>query len=218
MKKILFLILLCLLLTGCTINYNLEIEDNQFNETITGTVLNSEISHKDGQTDIGPYEYFLNTEQLPFTNNNNIYYEKTLNNTNDGVDYEYKYTFNENNFINSRILNTCFNNYTFESKDDKYYISLSGDFKCAYADKTKIKITTKYKVTAHNANKKSKNTYTWTINKDKIEDLNLFITIDKTKNASLNILNWSTLKTVGLIIILILSGITIFIAKKNLQK
>ena len=43
MKKI-YLILALLLLSGCSINYNLDIEDDGlFKETITGTVTNKEL-------------------------------------------------------------------------------------------------------------------------------------------------------------------------------
>ena len=47
MKKIIFLLLICLLLTGCTVNYNLDINDNNFKETLTGNVLNTELNNND---------------------------------------------------------------------------------------------------------------------------------------------------------------------------
>lgn len=217
MKKKIFLIITCLLLTGCTANYNLEITDNNFHETISGNILNDEIELDNSKTDIGHYEYLLNAEQPIFQNNDTIFYNKTINKKENSTDFEYSYTFNETNFNNSRTLNTCFDNYSFESKDNKYNIYLSGNFHCAYTDKININLTTDYTVTAHNADKKSKNTYTWTINKNEIEDLNLYITIDKEKTKASNILNWSTFKTIGLITLLILSGIAIFIGKKKLK-
>lgn len=217
MKKIIFLITLCLLLTGCTANYNLEITNNEFKESITGNVLNTEIEEDKNATDINMHNYLLRSEQNVFYNNDNILYNKKHNDTENGIDFEYTYTFNENNFINSRILNECFDNYTFENKNNEYYISLSGNFYCNYADTTNINLTTDYKVTAHNAESKKQNTYTWKIDKDNTEDLSLFITIDKSKKASNNIGNWNTLKTIGLVLLVALSGIAIFIAKKKLD-
>lgn len=214
MKKILFLITICLFLTGCTVNYNLDITDNNFKETITGNVTKEEIKKEENSTDIGHYLYFLNSEQNVFYNNNDILYNKVTNNTDNGIDFEYEYTFNEDNFSNSRILNECFDNYNFKTEDNKYHIFLYGDFKCAYTEKTNIKITTDYKVTAHNAKKENKNTYTWTINENETEDLNLFITIDKSQKASNDFIHWNTLKTISLILLIILSTIAIVIGKK----
>lgn len=216
MKKILFLIGLSFLLTGCTINYNLEISDNKFKETITGNVLNSELKTGD-DTDFNIYYHLLNSEQPAFKNNNSIYYNKKTEKKNEEIDYEYTYEFNENNFINSKILNECFDNFTFENKDDNYYINVAGDFKCAYTDKININIKTDYQVITNNADKKSKNTYTWIIEKDNIEDLDFNIVINKNEKSNSNILNWSTFKTIGLIGLLILSGIAIFIGKKYLK-
>lgn len=217
MKKTLFLITTCLLLTGCTINYDLEITENNFKETISGTVLNSEIEKDDDGTDTGPYLYFLNSEQTVFHNNENIFYKKTKNNTDKGIDFEYSYTFNENNFVNSRILNECFDEYNFEKKENKYYISINGKFKCNYTKTTNINIKTNYKVTAHNAKENKKGVYSWTIDENNMNDLQLFISIDKTKNANSNQLNWSSFKTIGLIILLILSGVAIFLGKTKLK-
>lgn len=216
MKKILFLIIICFLLTGCTMNYNLEITDEGFKETISGNVLNSELKTGD-DTDFNIYYHLLNSEQTTFKNNNSIFYEKTINKTNETTEFEYTYTFNKNNFINSRILNECFDNFTFKNEDDHYYIDISGNFKCAYADKTNIKLKTDYQVTGNNIKKENKNVYIWTIDKNNTEDINISIIIDKNKKGSLNILNWTPLKTIGLIILLTLSGIAIFIGKKKLK-
>lgn len=215
MKKILFLIMICFLLTGCTVNYNLEIENNSFKETITGSVLNSEIENDRNATDINMYNYLINSPQRVFKNNDNILYNKELNQLENLIDYEYSYNFSKDNFINSRILNECFEKFSFKEEDNKYYISVSGDFKCSYTNDTYINITTEHKVNANNADSKKNNTYTWIINKDKTEDLNLFITIDKDSTNSTS--TWNVFKTFGLIILVILSGICIFVMKKKEQ-
>lgn len=216
MKKILFLTILCLFLTGCTVNYNLEINDDTFKETITGDVLNIELDNGEEATDINNYDHFLTAEQPVFKKDNSTFYNKSLNNTTNGIEFEYSYSFNENNFINSRILNGCFDNYNFKVEDNKYYIQLSGQFKCNYTD-TKINLTTDYKVIAHNADKKKKNTYTWTIEKDNSQDVDLFISIDKNETNNNFSLGWNIFKTIGLIILLILSSICIYFLKKKEQ-
>jgi len=218
MKKIILFSILCFLLTGCTLNYELEISDENFYETISGNVLKSEIEPEENQTDVGPYNFFLNTEQPVFRNNNKIFYNKTLNENENKIEYEYSYTFNENNFANSNLLNECFDVFNLENDNNKIYLTVAGNFKCAYAEKTNINIITDYKVIAHNGNK-NKNKYTWTINKEKTDNLTLFITIDKSEKTTKieGPLGWSGLKTIGLIILAILCGIALYIAKKKLK-
>ena len=139
MKKILFILITCLLLTGCTVNYNLEINDNNFKETITGSVLNKELD-TNNSTSINNYSFLLNEEQPSFYKNENIFYNKTTNNTQEGIDFDFNYTFNENNFNNSRIINECFDNHIYEYKDNKYYLVVSGKFNCNYSETTNINI------------------------------------------------------------------------------
>ena len=213
MKKILFILITCLLLTGCTVNYNLEINDNNFKETITGSVLNKELD-TNNSTSINNYSFLLSEEQPSFYKNENIFYNKTTNNTQEGIDFDFNYTFNENNFNNSRIINECFDNHIYEYKDNKYYLVVSGKFNCNYSETTNINITTDYNVTSNNAQKIKNNTYTWTIDENNKDNIYFFITIDKTNKSNFN-LSWNTFKTIGLIIIILLSSICIYFVKKD---
>lgn len=213
MKKILFILITCLLLTGCTVNYNLEINDNNFKETITGSVLNKELD-TNNSTSINNYSFLLNEEQPSFYKNENIFYNKTTNNAQDGIDFDFNYTFNENNFNNSRIINECFDNHVYEYKDNKYYLVVSGKFNCNYSETTNINITTDYNVTSNNAQKIKNNTYTWTIDENNKDNIYFFITINKTNKSNFN-LSWNTFKTIGLIIIILLSSICIYFIKKD---
>lgn len=213
MKKILFILITCLLLTGCTVNYNLEINDSNFKETITGNVLNTELD-TNNSTSINNYSFLLSEEQPSFYKNENIFYNKATNNVQDGIDFDFNYTFNENNFNNSRIINECFDNHIYEYKDNKYYLVVSGKFNCNYSETTNINITTDYNVTSNNAQKIKNNTYTWTIDENNKDNTYFFITIDKTNKSNFN-LSWNTFKTIGLIIIILLSSICIYFVKKD---
>ena len=217
MKKILLLIILCFLLTGCTVNYNLEIEDNSFKETISGNVLNSEIKIDDEQTDVNTFNYLINEEQSPFIGENNQLYNKATNKNNNGIDYNYSFTYNELNITDSRILNTCFEDFKFEEKDNIYYLMTFGKFYCNYAPETNINISTEYEVIINNANKKKNNTYTWTINEENKDNFELYMTINKEKQNKNTIIEWNNFKTIGLIILLTLSGICIYLLKRKEQ-
>lgn len=213
MKKIIFLLLICLLLTGCTVNYNLDINDNNFKETLTGNVLNTELNNNDN-TDINMFSYLITGDQPAFYKNDNIFFNKATNNTTNGIDFDYNYTFNEYNFNNSRIINECFDNHIYEYKDNTYYLVVSGKFNCNYSEKTNINITTDYNVTANNAQTIKNNTYTWTIDENNKDNIYFFITIDKTNKSNFDF-QWSTFKTIGLIIIILLSSICIYFLKKD---
>lgn len=213
MKKIIFLLLICLLLTGCTVNYNLDINDNNFKETLTGNVLNTELNNNDN-TDINMFSYLITGDQPAFYKNDNIFFNKATNNTTNGIDFDYNYTFNEYNFNNSRIINECFDNHVYEYKDNTYYLVVSGKFNCNYSETTNINITTDYNVTANNAQTIKNNTYTWTIDENNKDNIYFFITIDKTNKSNFDF-QWSTFKTIGLIIIILLSSICIYFLKKD---
>lgn len=213
MKKIIFLLLICLLLTGCTVNYNLDINDNNFKETLTGNVLNIELNNNN-DTDINMFSYLINGDQPAFYKNDNIYFNKITKNTTNGIDFDYSYTFNEHNFNNSRIINECFDNHVYEYKDNTYYLVVSGKFKCNYSETTNINITTNYNVTSNNAKTIKNNTYTWTIDENNKDNIYFFITIDKTNKSNFDF-QWNTFKTIGLIIIILLSSICIYFIKKD---
>lgn len=213
MKKTIFLLLICLLLTGCTINYNLDINNNNFKETLTGNILNTELNNNDN-TDINMFNYLINGDQPAFYKNDNIFFHKTTNNTINGIEFDYNYTFNEYNFNNSRIINECFDNHIYEYKNNTYYLVVSGKFNCNYSETTNINITTNYNVTTNNAKTIKNNTYTWTIDENNKDNIYFFITIEKTNKSNFNF-QWSTFKKIGLIIIILLSSICIYFLKKN---
>ena len=68
MKKKMIMLLSILLLTGCTVNYNLEIDDNILKEKITGTVTKEESKQNSKATDISTIYSIINEEQKPIYN------------------------------------------------------------------------------------------------------------------------------------------------------
>lgn len=218
MKKIILLSILCLLLSGCTVNYNLKIEDNLFTETIKGNVLNEEVKIDKDQTDTNYTNYFITKEQPVLINDDNIFYKKTLSKNNNSTDYIYSYTYNENTIKDSRILNECFENFEFKEKNNTYHLAAFGDFYCDYTDTININISTEYNVSIHNAKEIKNNTYTWIIDKNNKDNLNLYISIDKNNNYDNSKLSWNILKITTFIVLIIFSGINILIIKYRQKK
>lgn len=213
MKKILLSSILCFILSGCTVNYNLKIEDNKFSETIKGNVLNEEIKINEENKEQNYTNYFITKDQPVLTNNNNLLYKKTLSKNNNSIDYIYSYTHNEDSFKNSRILNECFEKFNFNNENNTYRITASGKFYCDYTDTININITTNYNVLIHNAKEVKNNTYSWTIDKNNKDNIDLYISVDKLNRQEKLELKWNIFKLTSLIVLLILSGTIILIIK-----
>ena len=195
MKKI-YLILALLLLSGCSINYNLDIEDEGlFKETITGTVTNKELDDTNS-TNVDIYSYSLNTA-TPLIDNKGQY-KKEIIDKNKYKEFKYTYTFDNN-----------------DESEDYYNIDLYGPFKCMYSDKINISVTSKYAITDNNADKVNKNTYTWTI-KDK-DNANIHLEVNKKieYKESNKKYAFTTIRIVSFIILLILSAVTYYLYKKR---
>lgn len=215
MKKIILLSILCFLLTGCTINYNLKIEDDYFIETIKGNVLTEEIKENKEKPGENLFYNLLSTKQPALITDNNLIYNKTISQNKDSIDYIYSFKHNEYTFSNSRLLNECFEHFNFIQKDNMYTLLASGDFYCSYTDEIKINIKTDYPVIINNANEVKNNTYTWIIKNNETKDLELYISIDKNGTYTNNSSKSNMIKTACFFILIILSSICIFIIKRK---
>ena len=197
-----------LLLTGCTVNYNLEIDDNILKEKITGTVTKEESKQNSKATDISTIYSIINEEQKPIYNKEEIY-QKSLKDNGNNID---NYTMED--FINSTIINTCFENHEIEQLDNYYSIRLSGNFYCLYSKKINIAVTSNLKVASNNADKIKDNTYIWTIDKN-TTDIELAVDKDTPYTKPIKRGISSTFRIVCFIILIILSLITYLLYKKK---
>lgn len=212
MKKIILLIFL-LLLTGCTIDYNLEIDKNKIIEEMSGTILKEEYEIKETYTDINLFYQIVNYDQRVFLNDDKIYDKKIVEND-DGVGYNFKYTYNEN-FDKSRLLNTCFEKVDFIETDEYYYADIGGDFYCQYSDEIIINVKTNYVVLNNNANKVKDNVYTWIIDGN-TTDIQMVISKTLVNNSNTNAESKPNyFRIIGFIVLIVLSLITYFLYKKK---
>ena len=86
------IILLSLLLTGCTVNYNLEINKDTLNETITGTVTKEESSQDSNATGLSTIYSIINEEQKPIYNKEELY-QKDFKESGNNINYTFKYNY-----------------------------------------------------------------------------------------------------------------------------
>lgn len=213
MKKKIILILSLLVLSGCTINYNLDYTEEGMIETITGNVTKAESEVKDSDSGLNIYYNLINEPQKVFIDSEELYNKNIIENK---KDYEYNVTNKYNNNLDkSTIINYCFKEFNIEDEEDYYRIHLGGKFYCLYADKINVNISSDYAVISSNANKTKDNTYTWILND---ENDSIDITFSKnikyvgtTKSRGIS----STFRIVCFIVLVVLSSLAYILYKKK---
>lgn len=200
MKKILTLIML-ILLTGCSCSYELTIENNKIFESLKINGVKTEVP-----------------ADVDLSNLSNANYNKELK---ENV-LSYSTDYSMDNYKNSLLL-TCFDSYNIQSTDNTYVIRTGKKFKCLpyqYNDfdllnyeKLEIKIKTNHKVIKNNANKVNNNTYYWFIDKNNIDNTEIYFEIEKdVKNFTIEFL------AIFIILILICGVIIYYIVKTKSEK
>lgn len=214
MKKRLGILFILFILTGCTANYNLNIEGNTITENISGTVSKSEYEIKSSDTSENEIYSFLNNDQNALFDSDSVYL-RTIDDKGNKINYNFTYTYN-NNFNKSNIINTCFENHLVEENDEYLYVRLSGKFYCKYADKININVTSNNAVIESNAKKIDGNVYKWTI-KDS-DNVDIFMNISKELDYSSGkeVKKVTTFQIIGFIVLIILCVITyVMYRRKN---
>lgn len=210
-KRIIVLLFGVLLLTGCTADYNLEIDNNLLKEEITGMVSKNELNENNSEAP-NTVSSLINEEQYPFANGTEIY-DKKLNEDGNNINYKYSFNYDMTNFDKSSLINTCFENHEIVDLGNYYSIKLSGEFYCLYAKNINVNVTSNLNVISNNAKKVKDNTYTWVINKD---TTNIEFVVDKTKPFTKNNKKGSsTFRIISFVILMVLSGITYLLYKKK---
>ena len=193
MKKVLILTLL-LLVCGCSAKYELSINNQNVKETLSIYGVTSEIP-------IMADLVYFNTHD----------YTKEVNNEN----VEYQTSYNFINFNTSDFL-LCFDSYNFSEKEDSYTLMTGKKFKCLpyqYSDyeiinydRLEIVLSTNHDILNNNADKVQFGKYYWYIDKNNINDAEIYFEISKKSN--------NILVSIPLLIffgILIVVGIIIYV-------
>ena len=204
--KIIFVISLLILLTGCTSEYTLEISNNKFEEQISTVIPKNAIPELtqevlDGQVDLDDQITPFLEEKTHSLITNDKFYDKKVINKDDFVIVELGYLYDENEFKKANSINTCFE-YPELDFSEKYYINLQGAFYCLYGDTVDIKIKTNNNVVHNNADEVLGNTYIWRINEENSNYVDIQIEIEK--GTPSNFIVGITLISVFVIAILII--------------
>lgn len=209
MKKIriVFLILIILLITGCAGTYNLRIdEDLSVKEELSVTIADKEENHL-------MLERLLSNE----VDNKDDY---SISNEGDNikVDYKHEYSSIEEYLLESDLYKQLFDNVSYNTDDKEFSLSTSNilnltnsNLNNAYDIKSlQINVITPLKVIEENADLTSENTYSWTLNQ-KTREKYMYITINKSAKLSRG-------TTIVLVVLVVAITLTAIIIVKRLSE
>lgn len=178
-KKILLFILCFFLITGCDVKYDLTIDNDSYNETVTLSFLKSQNTYDEIAT------YLNNKTPISPNPSEGVYYDSKIEEDDNYYNLVYNYNHNIDSFKQSYFVSNCYSNFQVESTDKQIVLSTDRQFLCfegddgLSADSVEINITTKLKVLENNADVVNGNTYTWNIDSSNYENKPLEMTLQK---------------------------------------
>ena len=189
-KKILLMFILILLLSGCSVEYNVSLENDSFKES--GSLIEKK-ENKDNVSKNG----FSFEEQINYTYQsmhdvlNGQEMEKTQSfelkkiDTDKEIGLTYSNELKQNKYYLSPIIRQCYDNVSVKNSNNNIKISTGNYFKCfdyyELLNNVTVNFTTNYKVVNNNADEIKDNTYTWFINKNNFKNKEISIEIDKSE-------------------------------------
>ena len=191
LKKYIILIILPLLLTGCKINYNLDISKKGFKESFN---IISNIDNKLEKYEIPAFIGTIDYEDIDINFLERYdeveYYNNKVTEKNDQQIINYNYVFDDKNIQKSNAINLAFEKasitrYDHDENGKKDYMIISTSGKSNIFEKFNdieeitINITCHYEIISSNADEINKNVYTWHLDKNNIKAINMVYNPDK---------------------------------------
>lgn len=211
MKKILYLIIILLTISGCTARYQLKInEDLTVEEVIVGLEDDSFYDNYYNSKKSRVVDFVMATK-IDYLKSENYKIEKKYEDLLYGATVSKTYNSLDEYSKNSIAYKQLYNSLVINKDNDIIEISLSeklpknGQSNDRYViDEGKIEIIVPFKVVEHNADEYDKDTnkYIWNVNSS--NDKNIYIKFDSSKKDNKN--NYDIIFVIGLGFIIILAG------------
>ena len=213
--KVFLIILLVVIMTGCSGNYNLKInEDLSLEEELDISIPN----------DDNAYQKTLNIFE-----NNNINKDKynvVISDNKVKINYKDKFSSIEDYILNSKVYSQIFSDIQYNKKDNYIELTIDENIKLKNSNNTlngtnlndldliQINVTNPFKVLSSNAELVNENTYIWSIkNSDISKNIQLKF------KSSLNQFPYRAVITLSiLLIVIIVFGIILFRRYRKTQK
>ncbi len=223
--KYCFLIVCLMLLSGCSIDYHLDIDKNlYFDESV---VMNA--SSDADISAIMSYNEFLPIDREaddPFVFKNKIdgikYYKMEKSKDNSKMRFSYK--FDDQLFNKSLIVNSCYKYITSMKVDNNLILSTSREFLgfdvYDNLDEVKVTLSSTYKLNETNADEVEGHNYIWYITRENANNKYLYLSLDTSvRNLTLweKILEgeYTNIFTVSVLLFIVGMGIYWFFKKKS---
>lgn len=195
-KYFIIIILILFLCTGCNIEYNLTISEDNISEKIS---IVDTVSYNRSEKDILNiynrwYPTFVNYitegETIEIKDYNKKYdgieyHDKTINAINNGYNYIYTYNYDIDNYYDSYPkVNVYLDSYVYNDNDKLVLRTSEENLLCKYSyfDSLKVNITidsTVYKLNYTNSLDINNNTYTWVLDRSNCKDSKILLTLEK---------------------------------------
>ena len=211
MKKIKLIILLLIIMiaSGCTKEYNLIIDNDKIIEEFNITLDNNEENKQR-----------LELDYFPLHADDTTKYEKKIEKVDNLLNAHFSYTYNPKEFVNANSINECF-----ETKEilvdnqDYYYFKLENMKECMSDYNLDINITTNNKVLDNNADEIKDNKYIWHLTDDNKSTFKLEMKIDKNNySKSSNKSLFYTVVLVVVTVVIIILAIYLIIKRNKSNK
>lgn len=213
--KIGLLLFSLLITTGCSAKYDLYLDENiieniyLYDDIKTLEELDYYDMNKGNEVYIDAY-----VEQVARFENKFDYKREEIR-INENKDYGYKYSnsYKLKKYRDLSMVANCYDNIDI-SIDDNISLETSDEFKCfdkySLLDEVTVNIYYSGNVINTNASKKDNNVYTWEINKENYQNSKIYFEAEKSKIKII-----STFQAVGLVVFVLLIGITYFLYRKK---
>lgn len=173
MKKILFSFITLILLTGCTAEYNLDFDDDNYMESLNIETTSDHLDYENVKNYEWPksIDYTITgSSEVPEKIEGVIYYDFENYQDEDKAGFTYSYNMTKDQYKKSAIVHNCFSSISIQKNDKKNIQTLntSTGFECFTKypplEKVTINIKTNKNVVQTNADRQEGNVYTWIIN------------------------------------------------------
>ena len=205
--KYLIIVMILIILTGCSIDYNLYVTDNYIDENIN-------INAEDNSENIND----ANKKYNPLHYSDDIEYNQTVKRKNGKIIVNLQYRYKLEEFKNANSFNQGFYNRNVSLEDDIININLSDFSGFAPTVDFDIRIKTKNEVIESNADIVKGNTYIWHVDgkhKDKLK-IDIKIKRGTAKNESIFAQYSVVLYIIGAIILfVVIFSIRLFVKKRK---
>lgn len=185
-KKILVILLICFLFTGCTANVNINVDKN--NSVTEEVLLSQNIAELEGY---GVSRYVDDEYEIRLGSNNLPNYKVVILDDNENIMRKYSNSYNNICILfKESVFKDYFDDITCTESNDTYEVVASSKYLSSGENELQslsLNITLPDKAVSSNANEVNENTYTWKFDDGKESKLELKIkkysnkTIDKQK-------------------------------------